>query len=549
MYWITGILGLAFVIAPFVLGYSGDSSALWTTIVLGAAIVVVSGYKAFADKMGKWEYWAAGICGLLAVIAPFVLGFNAQTTALWATLALGVIVAVLSGYEVLFRGPQGVEVRLKRNGANEIPSDKRKELHPADIAKILEHAGPRVGAQMLQPMEDAQIADALDELEPNFRAEVLETFPASRAARIVQEMEPDEAADALQEFDEPRRAQVINLMQPKERAEVAQLLKYPQDKAGGLMTTKYASVSPGITAGEALLELKRSAAAREAETIYYVYVLDAENHLLGVVSLSVLTLAAPDLPLDSVMHHKPIRVLVDASRKDVREAITHYNLLAVPVVDAANRLQGIVTADHALKIIEYEKTRDMLRIAGSDAEEMERRSPIQTALLRLPWIMATMFIELCAGVVIHLYDTTLAHVLLLASFMPIISAISGNTGLQSATIVVRGLATGQLQMAEWRRAVLRQLTMTMLLGTVTGLTLGAIGAIWYGKWTFGLVVAVGMFAAVNIAGIVGTVVPLTSKRLGFDPAITSGPFETAFQDVVGISIFLTLATALIPYLL
>jgi magnesium transporter len=435
----------------------------------------------------------------------------------------------------------GLQVKVARQ--------KLKELHPADIAEILENVGPHVGGQMLAHMEDEKIADTLEELEPDLQAEVLESFPDERAADIVEEMEPDAAADLFQEFNDERRAQVFNLMQPEERAEVAELLEHPEDTAGGLMTTKYVSVPPGITTAEALQEVKRSAATREAELIYYIYVLDGEEHLLGVVSLGDLVLTDPDGSIDAIMHHKPIRVLVDASPEEVREAIHHYNLLAVPVVDAENRLQGIITADHAVEIIQRENTEDMLRIAGSDAEEMERRSPFQIAVLRLPWIMATMFIELGAGVVIHLYDATLARVLLLASFMPIISAISGNTGLQSATIVVRGLATGQLQMTKWQQALRRQLTMTLLLGAATGLTLGTIGAIWYGKWTFGLVVAIGMFAAVNVAGMVGTVVPLISKNLGLDPAITAGPFETAFQDVVGISIFLTLATLLMRYLL
>lgn len=430
-----------------------------------------------------------------------------------------------------------------------VPRARLKELHPADIADILEDVGPRVGAQMLQPMADETIADALEELQPDFQAEVLQTFPDERAADIVEEMEPDEAADLLQELDAEHRTRVFNLMKPKESAEVAELLEYPKGTAGGLMTTKYANVLPGITTGEAIQQLKRSASAREAEMMYYVYVLDAAEHLVGVVSLSDLVLAAANVSLEAVMHRNPVRVLVDASDAEVLEAMTRYNLLALPVVDAEERLQGIVTADHANEMIEQENTEDMLRMAGSDAEEMERRSPLRTALLRLPWIMATMFIELGAGLVIHLYNDTLAHVLLLASFMPIISAISGNTGLQSATIIVRALATGQVQVARWQHALVRQLTMTMLLGTVAGLTLGVIGAIWYGKWAFGLVVAIGMFAAVNIAGIVGTVVPLTSKRLGFDPAITSGPFETAFQDVVGVSIYLSLATLLIRFLL
>jgi magnesium transporter len=468
------------------------------------------------------------------------LGLGAFAERITATIHRPLQRRAVAWGDLNFLPPTGIQVKL--------PREKFNELHPADIAELLENVGPRIGAQMLEQMEDEKIADTLEELEPDFQAEMLEAFPNERAADIIEEMQPDQAADMLQDFDEQRRTQLFNLMEPEKRAEVAELLEYPEDTAGGLMTTKYASVSPGSTVAEALQELRRSRAASEAEMIYYVYVLDAEEHLLGVVSLGDLVLAASVVSLNKIMHHKPIRALVDASREEVMEVMTRYNLLALPVVDGENRLQGIITADHLHEMIESENTEDMLRMAGSDAEEMEQRSPIRTAFLRLPWIMATMFIELGAGLVIHLYNATLARVLLLASFMPIISAISGNTGLQSATIVVRGIATNHVQLTKWRQALLRQVTMTLLLGSATGLTLGVIGAVWYGKWTFGLVVTIGMFAAVNIAGVVGTIVPLLSKRLGFDPAITSGPFETAFQDVVGISIYLTLATLLIRYL-
>ncbi len=378
--------------------------------------------------------------------------------------------------DITFLPVGGVQIRLPREKLDELePADIaeilenaepqfgaqmlqhiRDGMHPADIAEIVENVGPQVGAKMLYQMEDEKIADTLEELEPDMQAEVLKSFSDERAADIVEEMEPDEAADMLQEFDQKRRDQFINLMEPKEHAEVAELLAYPEDLAGGLMTTKYVSIAPGGAVQKALQELRESPAALDAEMIFYVYVLDTEEHLLGVVSLSDLVLAAANTPLDEVMHHNPIRVLVDASRQEVLEEITHYNLLAIPVVDTENRLQGIITADHAHEMIEEENTEDMLRMAGSDAEEMERRSPFRTALLRLPWIMATMFIELGAGLVIHFYDATLAKVLLLASFMPIISAISGNTGLQSATIIVRGLATAQVQMTKWQHALLRQ---------------------------------------------------------------------------------------------
>jgi len=162
--------------------------------------------------------------------------------------------------------------------------------------------------------------------------------------------------------------------------------------------------------------------------------------------------------------------------------------------------------------------------------------------------MATLFIELLAGLVIRVFDTTLTRFILLASFMPIISAISGNTGLQSAAIIIRGLSTGQVQLVHWRQALTRQMMTTALLGTACALTLGVIGAIWDRHWAFGLVVFLGMFVSVNFAGVVGTCVPLISKRAGFDPALTAGPFETAFQDVIGISIFLSLASFLLHWL-
>lgn len=232
-----------------------------------------------------------------------------------------------------------------------VARDRLRDLHPADIAEIIEDMSPREAGQLIQGLTDEKAADVLEELEPEFQAEVLDEIPAEQAADIVEEMEPDEAADVLQEFDEERRAEVFNLMEPDESAEVAELIKHPEDSAGGLMTTKYVSVSPGLSAAGALQDIKRSAVAREAETIYYVYVLDDQERLKGVVSLSDLVLAPPDATLDSVMHHKPIRVLVDASREEVLEAIARYSLLAVPVVDADGKMQGIVTADDALDMI------------------------------------------------------------------------------------------------------------------------------------------------------------------------------------------------------
>jgi Mg2+ transporter MgtE len=248
---------------------------------------------------------------------------------------------VWSAVDLIPRG--NLQVRVAREGLH--------DLHPADIAEILEDMRPREAAQLISHLDDEKVADTLEELETEFQAEVLETFSDERAADIVEEMEPDEATDLLQEMEDERRTKVLNLMEPEEKQEVQELLVHPEDTAGGLMTTKYVAVPPTVTAAEALKLLREDAEAKEAETIYYVYVLDPEEHLLGVFSLSDLVLAAPETPVDAIMHHKAIRVPLDAPREEVLEAIAKYNLLAVPVVDEDNKLHGIVTADDALDMI------------------------------------------------------------------------------------------------------------------------------------------------------------------------------------------------------
>jgi magnesium transporter len=232
-----------------------------------------------------------------------------------------------------------------------VARNQLKGLHPADIAEILEDVGPRMAAELIRNLDDEKVADTLEELEPKFQAEVLETFSDERTADIVEEMQPDEAADLLNEMDEERREDILNLMEKEEKAEVEELLAHAEDTAGGLMTTRYVAIPPGITAAQALQRLRETAAAREAETIYYVYVTDAEEHLLGVFSLSDLVLAAPETLVDDIMHKHPAFVELTTKQEDVLEKISHYDLLAVPVVDAESRLQGIVTADDALEMI------------------------------------------------------------------------------------------------------------------------------------------------------------------------------------------------------
>lgn len=417
--------------------------------------------------------------------------------------------------------------------------------HPADLADVMHFLSDEEELTVFRLLTASEAAEVLSEASDDTEANVLEDTPPHQLADILEEMPADEAADLLEDLPAEEKDRVLALADAEVAEDIRSLLSYPPDTAGGRMTLDFVDVPATATQAQAL---ERFRELSDAEHIFYVYVVDAEEHLLGMVDLRSLLRAAPHTPVRELMDTHLMTVLPDSDQEAVAGLFTQYDLTALPVVDARGMLLGIITAEDIIDVLQEEHDEDVAQMAGSDAQELEHKSPAQIARLRLPWILATMGIELLAGFVVHLFDQTILRFVLIASFMPVISAISGNTGLQSAAIIIRGLSTGHVQLSHWRHAVLRQLQTTLLLGSACALSLGVIGALWDGHVIFGVVVFLGMFASINIAGVVGTVVPLISKHLGFDPALTAGPFETAFQDVVGVSIFLSLASVLLHWL-
>lgn len=439
-----------------------------------------------------------------------------------------------------------IKEHLSSNQTDQLRALLSRE-YPADLADAMYFLSDSEDKAVFDLLDAAESAQVLDELDQATNARLVASTPAERLAQILSELPADDATRVVDSMTQVQAEQVLKLSRPEIAANIRILLAYPKETAGHIMSLGYIAVQETQQQAEVVQQF---ASQRDTEHIFYIYVLDQTGALAGVVDLHSLLRAQPKTRMQEIMRKEIVAVHPDMDQEQAARIFARYDLEAVPVVEpSSTKLLGVITADDIIDVVQEEGTKDAMNIAGSDAEELEKRSPTRIALMRLPWIMATMFIELIAGLVIHFFDMTIARVILLASFMPIISAISGNTGLQSATIIVRGLSTGHVQVTRWQHAVLRQLKTTLLLGAATGVTLGIIGAIWYGKAAFGLVIFIGMFMAVNIAGVVGTVVPLISKSMGFDPALTSGPFETAFQDVVGISIFLSLATLLIKFLL
>src|SRR6267142_412798 len=379
---------------------------------------------------------------------------------------------------------------------------------------------------LLERGDRRRLVDLLTAAHPADVAALLRDLPLEAQVTVFRLLSAQRAGEVLSELDDQT---LLQLVQALDQLEVSRILdEMPPDHAA-----------------EAIEEIRKSAPEGRG---FELYVVDDHRHLVGVVPLRRLLTAAPTTPMWAIRDPSVVSVSPETDQEEVARLVAKYDLVSVPVTDKERRLLGTISVEDVIDVLGEEASEDIFRLAGSDASELERRSPREIALMRLPWILTTLLIELGAGIVIHYYDATLTRVILLASFMPVIQAISGNTGLQSVTMVVRGLATVHVQLARWWEPLLRQIQTTSIIGAVCGVVVGILGAVWHGTVSFGLVVAVSMFISVNLSGAAGTAIPMVSKSLGFDPALTAGPFETALQDVPGVTIFLGLATALLRFL-
>ena len=419
------------------------------------------------------------------------------------------------------------------------------EAHAADIAHVLQQLPQDDRATIFRSLRPDQAGDVLSELDDATLLELVRSLDDVEVSMILDRMPSEHAADVVDELSSEHAEKILDLMEEEKSEEIQEILEYPEDSAGRLMSPDVVAIRETSTIEEAIQHIRKTITE---ERPFGVYAVDDHQHLIGRVPLRRLLLADPrSLILGILEQEEVVSVNATMDKEEVARVVAKYDLVTVPVVDDQNRLVGTITVDDVMDVVQEEASEDIFRMAGSDAAELERRSPRQVAMLRLPWVLLTLLIEMLAGVVIHYFDQTLGKVILLASFMPVIQAISGNTGLQSVTMVVRGLATGQVQLSRWWEPLWRQIQTSAILGAVCAVAVGSIGFLWH-SFTFGLVVATSMFVSVNLSGCAGTAIPMLSKRLGFDPALTAGPFETAFQDVLGVTIFLSLATLLLGWL-
>jgi magnesium transporter len=446
-------------------------------------------------------------------------------------------------------------LHFKTNGLRSFPKQlldllhSFTELQPADIADILQQMEEMDRARLFVRLDGETAALVLRKLNTEAVDSLLYILGPERIAAVLDEMSLDDAADFLGEVSENVKTELLDLMEVEEASDVKELLAYPEDTAGGIMTTEYVAILEDISAEKAIQVLRET--APDAETVYYVYVINTKNQLVGVISLRELIIANPEILITDIMQKKVISVRVDTDQEEVARVVTRYDFLAVPVIDHDRSLVGIVTVDDVIDVIHEEATEDIYRLAG--AQQVEEDLPLPERLVasvrsRLPWLLVTLMGGMLAGQVLRGLETELSRMVALAFFIPLLTGMGGNVGTQSSTLTVRGLATGQIEGREVILTVLKESLVGMSIGAVCGLIVGLVAFLWQGNLVLGVVVGLALLGNMTTAATMGTLVPLFFKRVGIDPAVASAPFISTSIDITGLLIYSILASALISYL-
>src|SRR3954451_7880157 len=438
--------------------------------------------------------------------------------------------------------------RLIRLGAPANPVNLLQKQHPADLAQVFAELGEkdRSASFALLVERNSKLAmEALSELGPEGGAALLADRSAEEIARLLHDLPSDDAAAIIDYLPEPLSAAVVELIEKRPGDEVGELLEYDEQTAGRIMNPKVFALSEDITAGEAIITLQGS---RDVEMVFYLYVIDVRRHLVGVISLRRLLLVPPSTPLKRIMTTDLTSVRTDTDQEEVARLVASYNLLAIPVVDEENKLVGVITVDDVIDVIKDEATEDVYRLAGVAGDDRVFTSSWDSLRKRLPWLIVNLATAFLAASVVALFSKTIDAVVALAIFMPVVAGMGGNAATQTLTVIVRGIALGELTWGNSRKALFKEAAV----GVGNGLACGLVGAVvvWLfsGDRVLAAILAMAMVINMFVAAAAGTVIPLALRAMKVDPALASAVFITTLTDVFGFFSFLGLATVMLKYL-
>ncbi|MDI6785254.1 MAG: magnesium transporter [bacterium] len=422
------------------------------------------------------------------------------------------------------------------------------ELHSIDIAEGFGEFTFEEKLILFRCLSADVAINVFTKLNFEQQKEIIDSLSKERLTHVLEQLPSDDRADFFSELSPDVVNRLFALMKKEEVEDTVSLLRYKEDTAGGIMTTEYVALLEDITVEKAINHLRD---AKEAETIFYIYVINKYNHLCGVIAIRTLIMSKREALLKDIMKTNVIKVGVNCDQEEVAQMVKKYAILAIPVTDHNNKLLGIVTVDDCIDVLEEEATEDIFKMAGASFAEKYAREPVhKIAGIRLPWLIICLVGELFSAWVIKSFNITLNEVIALAFFIPIIMAMGGNVGAQSSTSIVRGMAIGTIEFKRIHRIILKEISIGAIMGIVCGFIVGILIMFILGikRFMLGIVVGLSIFVALFVATLIGTTFPLIFKRLNIDPAIATVPFVTTIVDITGLVIYFSLATALIHYL-
>ena len=437
--------------------------------------------------------------------------------------------------------------RLLRRNAHSHVTNLLVKLRPADVCSIMLDLSDRHQNSvfsLLRQHDRSLAAETLKAFGPERGLDLLADLSTEDTTKVLQELESDSAAVFISALPDEIADQVLDGMRREESAEVQGLLHYEEETAGRIMTPNVFCLHEKLLVNEAINTIQT---AQELEMVFYLYVVDDRKHLVGVVSLRQLLMVLPSTPLKEVMTTDVIAVGTDTDQEEVARQVALYDLLAIPVVDQENKLAGIITVDDVIDVIKEEATEDIFHLAGVEADDHVHTGPFKSVKKRLPWLVVNLATALLAATIVSLYEPTIARFSFLAVFLPVVAGLGGNSGTQTLTVIVRGLALGEVSWESNKSVLLKEMVVGISNGFAIGILAGLAAYLWKGNYMLGVVLSCAMVINLFVGSLLGTLVPVFLKKIEVDPAIASGIFVTTFTDAIGFLSFLGLATYMLKY--
>ena len=432
---------------------------------------------------------------------------------------------------------------LRRNALYNLQKIVDK-THAADLSRVFDYLTLPDQHKLFQMIRDNEQKGVLfSEMEEDTFLEFSEGLELEELVSILESMPNDDVADIIGRLPEEKSDEILQRMQKEDSEEVEGLLRYDDDTAGGIMIPDFIALDQDITARQAIESLQKE--HQDVEMPFYLYVVNEYGNLVGVISLRQLVVVPPNTPLKAFMTTDVFAVKTDMDQEEVARIVARYDILAVPVVDETNKLVGIVTVDDVIDIFRREATEDILKMAGVGEEFVETKSVFKSTRIRFPWLFASCVGGIVAFYVIGSFEASLKQFAYLAAFIPVIMGMGGNIGTQSSTIVVRGLATGRINVRELWPVVFKELSIGLILGLTYGVFIGAVAQLAFGTLALAVSVCCAVLSSMAVAALVGSLVPMVFAKANIDPAVATGPFVTTSIDVISVFFYFLIATTLL----